>query len=407
MQSNELTKAAVRHLAQLRAPGGKVLSLYLNLDPSEFATAPARKSAVTSLLDEAHRRVEETNGLDHDGKETLRADLERAREYFSSGDFAKGAHAVAVFAAGPEVFESLKLPRPVEAGVAIGETAYIAPLAELGAPASWCVLLVNRKVGRILRGSAEGLVETASVFDDVHGRHSQGGWSQARYQRSVEKEAEDHLARVAQVLFDAFQRRPFDRLLVGCPEELEPEMVGELHDYLRKRYVGHVDVDVENTTPDQVLAAAAGAMEAEDRRREREALDRFAEGVGSGGRGAAGLDDVLAALYERRVEILLYDPGLEAGGACVPAVWMDERLGRALPGGRRGPRGTRRRHRGRDRGRRRSVRRGDARPPPWRSGPPRRHRRRPALLGRQHPGATVERPVKAGSSIHGESRFPI
>ena len=323
MQTNELTRDAVRRLAELRPPSGKVLSLYLNLDPSEFGTAPARASAVTSLLDEAHRRVEETNGLDHDGKETLRADLKRARDYFSSGDFAKGAHGVAVFAAGPDTFESLKLPRPVDTGVAIADTAYIAPLAELGAPASWCVLLVNRKVGRILRGSAEGLVEGPGVFDDVHGRHSQGGWSQARYQRSVEKEAEDHLERVARAAFRAFKRRPFDHLLLGCTDELEPEILDELHDYLRKRYVGRVDVDVENTTAEQVLAATAEAMEAEDRRRERTALDRLAEGVGSGGRGAAGLDDVLGALHERRVEILLYDPGLAAsGGVCPRCGWL-------------------------------------------------------------------------------------
>jgi peptide chain release factor subunit 1 len=324
MQTNELTPAAVRRLAELRPPKGKVLSLYLNLDPSEFGTAPARKSAVTSLLDEARRRVEEIDGLSHEEHEALRGDLDRARRYFSNGDFAKGAHAVALFAARPaDLFEPLKLPRPVDTGVAIADTPYIAPLAELGVSAEWCVLLVSRKVGRILRGSTEGLVETTAVFDDVHGQHSQGGWSQARYQRSVEKEAEDHVHRVTALAFRSFKRKPFDRLLLGCPEELEPEVVGELHDYLGKRYVGRFEVDVENTTPEQVLAAAAPAMEAEDRRRERDALDRLVEGVGSGGRGAAGLEDVLAALHERRVEVLLYESGLRATGAVCPRCgWM-------------------------------------------------------------------------------------
>ncbi|MEA2271577.1 MAG: peptide chain release factor subunit 1, partial [Solirubrobacteraceae bacterium] len=216
-----------------------------------------------------------------------------------------------------------KLPRPVETGVAIGSSPYIAPLAEIGVPATWCVLLTNRKVGRILRGSSEGLVEATRVTDDVHGRHSQGGWSQARYQRSVEKEVDDHIARVAQVLFRSFQRIPFDRLLVGCTEEVEPEVRDSLHPYLLERYVGRVDVDVENTTPEQVLHAAAEPMEREDRKRERAALDRLAEVVGSGGRGAAGLDDVLAVLHERRVEILLYEPGLTAAGAVCPQCgWM-------------------------------------------------------------------------------------
>lgn len=332
MQASELTRDAIRRLAGVRLPRGKVLSLYLNLDPSEFGTAPARASAVTSLLDEAERCVEETNGLDHDEHETLRHDLERARAFFDSGDFAKGAHGVAVFVAGvAELFESFKLPRPVDTGVAIADAPYIGPLAELVVPAGWCVLLVNRRVGRILRGSSERLVETAVVTDDVHGRHSQGGWSQARYQRSIEKEAEDHVERVGSVLFRHFKRRPFDRLLVGCTEELEPELLAHLHDYLRKRYVGRIDVDVENTTPEQVLAAAQPVMEAEDRRREREALDRFAQGVGRGGRGAAGLDDVLAALHERRVEILLYEPGLRAVGAACPRCGWISTTGETCP----------------------------------------------------------------------------
>src|SRR5256885_9916650 len=48
--------------------------------------------------------------------------------------------------------------------------------------------------------------------DEVHGQHDQGGWSQARYQRSVEKEVHDHLKRTAEVAFRRFQRLPFDRL---------------------------------------------------------------------------------------------------------------------------------------------------------------------------------------------------
>jgi peptide chain release factor subunit 1 len=324
MQASELTRDAIRRLAGVRLPRGKVLSLYLNLDPSEFGTAPARASAVTSLLDEAQRSVEETNGLGHEELETLRRDVERARAFFDAGDFAKGAHGVALFAAGvADLFETFKLPRPVDTGVAIADAPYIGPLAELVVPAGWCVLLVNRQIGRLLRGSSERLVETATVTDDVHGRHSQGGWSQARYQRSIDKEAEDHVEHVARVLFRHFKRRPFDRLLVGCTEELEPELVSHLHDYLRKRYVGRVDVDVENTTPEQVLDAARPVMEREDRRREREALDRLAQGVGTGGRGAAGLDQVLGALHERRVEILLYEPGLRAAGvACPRCGWM-------------------------------------------------------------------------------------
>ena len=35
--------------------------------------------------------------------------------------------------------------------------------------------------------------EVASIVDDVHRWHDQGGWSQARYQRGIDKEVADHL----------------------------------------------------------------------------------------------------------------------------------------------------------------------------------------------------------------------
>ena len=49
----------LRRLAELRLDTPVVLSLYLNLDPSEFATPPARATAIRSLLDEAERCVRE------------------------------------------------------------------------------------------------------------------------------------------------------------------------------------------------------------------------------------------------------------------------------------------------------------------------------------------------------------
>src|SRR6185437_5125584 len=47
-------------------------------------------------------------------------------------------------------------------------------------------------------------------------------------------------------------------------------------------------------------------------------LDRLAEGLGTGGRAAAGLDDVLETLNERRVETLLIEQGLTAPGVVCP-----------------------------------------------------------------------------------------
>ncbi len=68
MQVNAPDRDQLRTLAELRLDRPVVLSLYLNLDPSEFATPPARKTSVRSLIDAAERRLREQNGLEQDDR---------------------------------------------------------------------------------------------------------------------------------------------------------------------------------------------------------------------------------------------------------------------------------------------------------------------------------------------------
>src|SRR5207245_10960524 len=97
-------------------------------------------------------------------------------------------------------------------------SAFIGPLAGIGAPGRWSVALVNRRLTRVLRGSAENVAEVVSFGDPVHGQHSQGGWSQARYQRSVQHDVDEHLRRTAQVLLSQHRRGVFEGLLVAAPQ---------------------------------------------------------------------------------------------------------------------------------------------------------------------------------------------
>ena len=324
MQTNDLTPEKLRELADLRPGNARVLSLFLNLDPTEYATPPARGSEVRSLLDQTERLVKElkeNDGISHEEQKGLRDDIERAREYFNNGDFdAKGAHGLAVYLASPaDVFEVVKLPRPVATNVVVDDSPYIEPIADLGSRARWAVLLVSRKNGRILRGTADRLREVDHLYDDVHRQHQQGGWSQARYQRSVEEEKNDHIRAVCDVIFEHQKRAPFDCLLVGCNEEIYSDVEGSLHNYLKPGLVGRFDVDVENSTPEDVFEAAKPKMEDFEAHTERQALDRLVEGVRAEGRGVAGLDDTLSALNEQRVEKLLINYGFDEAGAQCPA----------------------------------------------------------------------------------------
>ena len=81
MQVTAPGRDQLRRLAELRLDRPVVLSLYLDLDPSEFATPPARATAVRSLLDEADRRVRDRNNLSHADRMDLEATLRRASAF--------------------------------------------------------------------------------------------------------------------------------------------------------------------------------------------------------------------------------------------------------------------------------------------------------------------------------------
>jgi peptide chain release factor subunit 1 len=301
---------AARRLVEHRS-GHRVVSLYLDLDPERFATAPARASQIRSLMDEAARCVDRKTDLGHDDKTALREDIERVKDYLLSREPPfQGARALAVFCSSrDDLFETVQLPRPVPGRVVIENAPYIEPLIEGLQQRRWCVALVNRRSGRILTGPVDELEEVERLDENVHGQHDQGGWSQARYERSVEKEADDHLRRVADLLHRRWREERFDRLAVGGPAEIVPRLEGLLHDELRACLApGRVEVDIGSASDDQIRAAVQRLVEEDDEQRERETLDRLKAGIGSGGRATGGPADTVDALNERRVETLLLEP---------------------------------------------------------------------------------------------------
>jgi peptide chain release factor subunit 1 len=302
-------------------PGHPVISLYMNLDPERFATPPARASQIRSLVDQARRDLEAQDGLTHDDLVTLRADIQRIDEFLSSTQAPfKGARALALFCSGQAgLFEVLQLSRPTEARVVIGPAPFVEPLVPALEARRWVVALVSRREGRVLEGPADGLREGARLEDFVRGKHEQGGWSQANYERSIEKDAEDHLRRVAEAVNRLWRTEHFHRLAVGGPSEIVPRFEAHLAGDVRPNLIAErVAVDLSSAGEEQIRRAVAKLVAEDEKRTEREALDRLEAGIGSGGRGAGGPHDTVMALNERRVEILMLEPGKDLRGLRCP-----------------------------------------------------------------------------------------
>ena len=196
-----------------------------------------------------------------------------------------GTRAVAVYACKPADLLVVRITRPVESTVVLDPLAL--PRAAGGrGERERCVLLANRRNARFFVGDGGGLEETDRVEDDVHSQHDQGGWSQARYQRGSRREGRPPRARGRGRLrrVQGARLRP----AAGRRPTSWSASSSRSSTYLRERIVARLHLDVENSSVEDVRAAANAAIEDWRRRVERGALDRLAEG-GRGGRGAAGL----------------------------------------------------------------------------------------------------------------------
>jgi peptide chain release factor subunit 1 len=324
---NSVAAGPLRRLIEHRA-GHPVISLYLDLDPERFATAPARAAQIRSLIDQASRELDEAaDGLGHDDRIGLRNDLQRIDDFLSTpggrGGWAedgrdpfKGAHALAVFCSGrDDLFEVVQLPRPVPGRVVIGRTPYVEPLLPVLQQRRWLVTLVNRRLARVLGGPVERLEESGSFEEYVHGQHDQGGWSQARYERSIEKDTDDHLRRVAEAVNQRWRSEAFHRAALGGPVEIVPRLEGFLAAEVRANLApGRVEVDLSSAGDEEIRRALAKLVFEDEKQSEREALDRLAAGIGTGGRAVGGPEDTIEALNERRVQTLLLEPGFDRRG---------------------------------------------------------------------------------------------
>jgi peptide subunit release factor 1 (eRF1) len=299
-----------------------VVSVFLDLDPSEFATAPARASQVRSLLDGANGDGHQE--LPHEDRSALTQDLERLQEYLGSDELpVSGARTLAVFCSSrDDLFETVPLDHAVAPRVVIAPTPYIEPLVAGAEDDRLAVVLISRRSGRILTGEAQHLRQIDTIDDNVHGQHRKGGWSQANYERSADNEAEQHLRNVAHELYRSWQREPFSRLILGGPAEDVARFRDDLHNDVRPALMEErLDVDVETVGLSDVRDALVPVLDrAHDTAREA-AMAELEERLGLGRRPARatrGVEDTLSSLNERRVETLLLAHNFSARGTRCP-----------------------------------------------------------------------------------------
>jgi peptide chain release factor subunit 1 len=308
-----VTWSRLRELASFRASNGLAVTFNLGLDPSTAAVLPDAATKINSLLDEAQKSAfAQRAELSHDQKVGLQADLDRVRSYLVNELDRAGMRGVAVFAAGLDGFWSvLGLCEPVADQVRVGPDFAIAPLVPLvGKGEGAIVALIDRERGLLFRLTNGRLEPLDDLTDEQPGRHDQGGWSQARFQRHIDELAKDHLRAVAETLDGHVRRGLARQIVVVGPEEARATFADLISQETGNCLVGMTAGEGHATTT-ELLAIARPFLDQARLSEEAAMLSRWQEEASRNGRASSGWEQTLEAASDGRVQLLLFQEGIE------------------------------------------------------------------------------------------------
>lgn len=278
-----------------------VVSLYLNTQPGQTG----RDQFQTFVRKEFAARSRTYSPKSPD-RESLDKDVEAITRYLEN-DLEPSANGVAIFAcSAAELFEAVQLNAPIdEHWLYVGDRPHLYPLARVESKyPRYAAVLADTNTARILVVATGELVSEEEIVGVKTRRTTQGGWSQARYQRHIENFHLQHAKEVVDALERIVQREKIETILLAGDEVIIPLLRDQMPKHLAERVADQVRIDKDASLAD-VLSTSLEAMKRVREATEREKVEAAVGGYRSGGLGVVGPEDTLDALVKGQVEELL------------------------------------------------------------------------------------------------------
>jgi peptide subunit release factor 1 (eRF1) len=306
-----------------------VVSLYLNTQPG-----PNGRDQFQSFVRKEFSARSRTYEPGSPERETLDKDLDRITRFLDD-ELDAAANGVAIFACSAgELFETIQLTAPIEQHwLSIGDQPNLYPLARVESlHPRYAAVLADTNAARILVFATGEVVAEREVKGVKTKRMSQGGWSQARYQRHTEQFHVQHAKEVIDALEKIVQQENLNEIIVAGDEVVMPLLREQMPKHLAEKIVEHVRLNL-NSPEDHLIESALEAMKRVHSQTEREKVEAAIGGFRSGGLGVVGPQDTLEALMKGQVDELLISATLRAlqpVGALAPSTASDN-LAAVLP----------------------------------------------------------------------------
>jgi peptide chain release factor subunit 1 len=303
------TERDLDELVAFRTNGSYVLSLYLNVDPTE-QTTDKYKLTLRSLLKQV-------------ADEADSEDIEAVERYFDF-EYDWQGKGVAVFSCqDADFWRSYSLAVPVHNYTYVSRRPYIKPLTDvLDAYGRYGVILVDREGARMFVFNMGELEEATGLLGEEVRRTKHGGASGVTGMRGgmAPRSARREEAVVVRNLKDVVEATQAfaansgcTRLVLGGSEMNVSQFRDLLPKALQDKVIGTFTIDVA-APESEVQAKSMELIEEFAQKREMELVDDMIAGWRRGSGATVGMADTLAALQEHRVGTLMIAAGYAVSG---------------------------------------------------------------------------------------------
>jgi hypothetical protein len=294
----------LRELGGFWTDAGDALSIYF--EPSTPSELSHREE--TTLAKERIQQAIGTIGHLHlVGSTTPRAFVRRAIETIADMEGNHGRAKVIFASARNNLWREFDLPGKFGVRVDVGQAFTVAPLiTQQSNQPRVAILLADRDRARLLLLEACEIRERNNVLTGVEEKvRTTGARKSSHIERSKENPVHKHFSAIGAQLLGSQQRGFFEKLLVGCRDELWPEIEEGLPAELKRVLIGRFHVDPGAASPREVQELAERIIARRDRIELRELAAKAMDEAAADRLGAMGLANVVQALDRKEVRVLL------------------------------------------------------------------------------------------------------
>lgn len=314
-ENSKIIAEELKELSQFWSEQGDALSLY--------SKAPAAPSDLSRREDRIHAKdkMREALGKLHGTAPVDRRDIERILNTVTEMK-GNGGRAKVIFACARRgIWREYDVPADLSLRVDAGCAFTLAPLiAQQQSRRRYCIALADRNRGRLLLLEGREIFEHSQVLDEERDKiRTTGARKSVHLERKKEEDAKRHFAFLADHLLHFYEHKDYDYLIVGCRDQMWPEIEAELRPEIKRILVGRFTIDPGLATREEILGHAQAIVDEKDREDESRLVDRTIGAAAADALGAVGLKAVIDALEKGEVRTLLWSdqPQSSRHGACL------------------------------------------------------------------------------------------